>query len=322
MNKWIKPTAWVNSEQADEVAEFYSAGHSVRETAEMFGVTTAQVNNLVKKRQITNGRDPRKVANDKRTAEAEQRLVELLKTKGFDYIGGYIKKDCKVNIRCQRCGAVFERATDTIKHGNIICKECQKVETRKRQEQREQERRLNAEQRQKEQEKAREQKERQIQLERGQKLDEVYVCKVCGKGYTPRQYMESAGLTLFSNVGYCSHECKRKAENRLRKTYKRSKDTHRHRARKYGCEYDPTVTLERLIERDGLRCAICGEMCDPNDTRWSKFSGPLSPSMDHIIPMAKGGGHTWDNVQVAHIICNSYKGDSVTWKSSNLILTR
>lgn len=54
---------------------------------------------------------------------------------------------------------------------------------------------------------------------------------------------------------------------------------------------------------------ICGQMCDWNDHSWSKYSGPLYPSIDHIVPMSKGGGHVWENVQVAHIICNSEKGD-------------
>lgn len=91
--------------------------------------------------------------------------------------------------------------------------------------------------------------------------------------------------------------------------YKKIKNHHKARAVKYGCEYDPSVDLDKLIERDGLRCAICGELCDPNDHSWSEWMGPLSPSIDHIIPMSKGGGHIWSNVQVAHMICNILKSN-------------
>ena len=79
---------------------------------------------------------------------------------------------------------------------------------------------------------------------------------------------------------------------------------------KYGDEYtkyfDPSVTLKNLYERDGGICQICGEPCDWQDKSWGT-NGPMYPSLDHIIPRANGGTHTWDNVQLAHCICNSYK---------------
>lgn len=152
------------------------------------------------------------------------------------------------------------------------------------------------------------------QQEREQKLDMTYTCKECGKEYTPRQYVIDAGLKTYSNPGYCSAACKRKGLNRIiHRSHKKHKvgENHRARARKYGCAYDSSVTILKLIKRDGLRCALCGEMCDPDDHSWSEYIGPRSPSIDHIIPMAKGGGHTWDNVQIAHVICNSYKRDTL-----------
>ena len=93
------------------------------------------------------------------------------------------------------------------------------------------------------------------------------------------------------------------------KSYKYfKKNSHRGRAIKFGCEYDPSVNLKRLIKRDGLRCALCGGMCDINDNKWKNGIGPLYPTIDHIIPMAKKGGHVWSNVQIAHAICNYRKG--------------
>jgi 5-methylcytosine-specific restriction endonuclease McrA len=153
------------------------------------------------------------------------------------------------------------------------------------------------------------------QIEREKKLDKVFVCKECGREYTPRKYVLDAGLKTYSNPGYCSAECKRRCTSRsIHRSHKEHKigENHRARARKYGCAYDSSVTLPKLIKRDGLRCAICGEMCDPNDRSWNKYMGAMSPTIDHIIPMAKGGGHTWDNVQVAHAICNSYKCDNLS----------
>ena len=88
----------------------------------------------------------------------------------------------------------------------------------------------------------------------------------------------------------------------------RDRRTHRSRAQRFGCEYDPTVNLKKLIERDGLKCAICGGLCNMNDRRWGNGIGPLYPTLDHIVPLSKKGGHIWENVQIAHAICNVKKG--------------
>ena len=49
----------------------------------------------------------------------------------------------------------------------------------------------------------------------------------------------------------------------------------------------------------------------PVQLPWNKYCGPLYPSIDHIIAMVNGGGHIWSNVQLAHMMCNSEKGDSI-----------
>lgn len=56
-------------------------------------------------------------------------------------------------------------------------------------------------------------------------------------------------------------------------------------------------------------CGICG---NPVDFRL-KFPHPLSPCIDHIIPVAKGG-HPSDlsNLQLAHMCCNREKSDKLT----------
>ena len=55
-------------------------------------------------------------------------------------------------------------------------------------------------------------------------------------------------------------------------------------------------------------CGICGK---PVDFRL-KFPHPLSPCIDHIIPVAKGG-HPSDlgNMQLAHMTCNRLKSDKL-----------
>lgn len=60
-----------------------------------------------------------------------------------------------------------------------------------------------------------------------------------------------------------------------------------------------------IFERDEWQCGICQ---DPVE-RDAKVPHLLAPTIDHIIPIARGGGHTRDNVQCAHFSCNSRKRD-------------
>ena len=55
-------------------------------------------------------------------------------------------------------------------------------------------------------------------------------------------------------------------------------------------------------------CGICGKPVDFS----FKFPHPLSPCIDHIIPVAKGGHPSdIDNLQLAHSTCNRQKSDKL-----------
>lgn len=56
-------------------------------------------------------------------------------------------------------------------------------------------------------------------------------------------------------------------------------------------------------------CGICGKPVDKS----FRFPHPLSPTIDHIIPVNKGG-HPSDigNLQLAHLCCNRFKSDKLT----------
>ena len=60
-------------------------------------------------------------------------------------------------------------------------------------------------------------------------------------------------------------------------------------------------------------CGICGQ---PVDKQKYKSPHPLSPEVDHIIPLKKGG-HPSDisNLQLAHRWCNRYKSDRMQSES-------
>ena len=305
------------SDFADEVLAYYTDKHTMKETCEKFGITKNKLSEWVKARGVTNGRTLHAINSEngkigaavrakQMKAEAERRLVYKLNDLGFDYLGGYDGKKSHVITQCQKCGEVVDRAVAGILTNGAICRNCRRIEADKLA-------------RKKAEDKRRQEFERrEKQKQKENRFDEVFVCKECKKNYTPRDYMKSKGLRLFSNPGFCCADCqkrytRRKTRNKQKTNGTYKKDTHRARCRRYGCPYDPSVTLNKLIEKEGLFCAICGLICIPEDQGWTKYIGPMSPTMDHIIPLAqKGGpGHVWGNVQIAHAMCNSCKSDKV-----------
>lgn len=86
--------------------------------------------------------------------------------------------------------------------------------------------------------------------------------------------------------------------------------TYRQRAMHFGVEYEPGITLSKVLARHGPECRLCGEPV--HDTAPWGTHNPRGPSIDHIVPLSKGGGHVWGNVQVAHHGCNTRKGRGVS----------
>lgn len=96
------------------------------------------------------------------------------------------------------------------------------------------------------------------------------------------------------NRRYCSERCLKQVENAKhdKRLWRNGKPDH-------------SITLTKLYMRDGGICQICGRKIDFDCDSNSDFY----PSIDHIRPLAKGGLHRWDNVQLACRICNSLKAD-------------
>lgn len=64
----------------------------------------------------------------------------------------------------------------------------------------------------------------------------------------------------------------------------------------------------KIILKTQNTCGICGK---PVDVR-IKAPDPLSPVVDHIIPINKGGHpSSMDNLQLAHWTCNRQKSDKL-----------
>jgi 5-methylcytosine-specific restriction endonuclease McrA len=91
--------------------------------------------------------------------------------------------------------------------------------------------------------------------------------------------------------------------NRDKWRKRRCKGEQARRARKKGAFVEP-VDHTVIYERDGWTCHICGEPVD----RQLAYPDPMSVSLDHVIPLAKGGEHSYVNCATSHLRCNSRKG--------------
>lgn len=69
-----------------------------------------------------------------------------------------------------------------------------------------------------------------------------------------------------------------------------------------------SVNPFKVFERDGWRCQLC-KVKTPRTKRGTYADD--APELDHIVPLAKGGAHTYANTQCACRRCNGLKADRV-----------
>lgn len=75
------------------------------------------------------------------------------------------------------------------------------------------------------------------------------------------------------------------------------------RAKAYGVPFEQFDKLDIYV-RDGWTCGICAEPVNPELI----YPDPMSASLDHVIPLSRGGGHLPSNTQCSHLLCNVRKG--------------
>lgn len=63
----------------------------------------------------------------------------------------------------------------------------------------------------------------------------------------------------------------------------------------------------KVFERDRWRCHICQKKTK-RELRGS--ASKLAPELDHVLPIARGGSHTWGNVACSCRGCNRSKGST------------
>jgi 5-methylcytosine-specific restriction endonuclease McrA len=58
------------------------------------------------------------------------------------------------------------------------------------------------------------------------------------------------------------------------------------------------LSRKNILRRDGHRCQYCG-----------RSDVPLT--VDHVLPLSKSGGDSWENLVTACVSCNNRKGDRI-----------
>jgi len=100
---------------------------------------------------------------------------------------------------------------------------------------------------------------------------------------------------------YCSLECSKRYCTRL------VRHTRRERCVVPNGTNRGAVSLKKQHKKHNGRCQICG--CA---TKMLKEYAPHQATVDHIVPLSKGGLHVEDNLQLSCMACNSYKCDALT----------
>ena len=77
--------------------------------------------------------------------------------------------------------------------------------------------------------------------------------------------------------------------------------------KRQGAKTQELIVHEVIAKRDNYVCHLCGELVDMSLPRRSHYGATL----DHVIPIAKGGLDSEDNVKLAHWICNVRKSDKL-----------
>jgi hypothetical protein len=124
--------------------------------------------------------------------------------------------------------------------------------------------------------------------------------------YNKEYRLSHLTILVKKNKSYCiSNKNKINASRRAR--YSEYPDNARasnrkHKSLKNGVGHSP-CTDSYIFERDGWICGICGRKIN-KQLKWPK---PYSKSIDHIVPLCKGGIDAPINLQAAHLRCNTSK---------------
>lgn len=295
---WRGDVFYVSDSEKETIINLRESGLSYKEIADKLDISVSRVDRICKKYKIRISDEARKrirvKAHDSlKLSNEEVALRVSTNTHGrWTYIEGYKNCDSSIVIECSKCHKRSVIVAQSIFRESCcpLCKYCVSVEKS------EQERIQKYE--------ARKQKlYNSLQKELIKELDEIdSMVKVCNK----------CGAYIYGKRIQQCLECKAESELKNKRAHYHRAEVKR-RLRIKTAMVDKDINLISLYDRDKGICHLCGAKCDLDDKEEIDgviICGNSYPSIDHVIPLAKGGLHSWDNVKLAHRLCNSIKADN------------
>lgn len=291
----------IPDEVVNEIVNRAKLGESYYAIAKDIGMNPASVSTVAIKNGIRRGKGGGCVARNnaaRSSKSAPKRMARVRDAIGESFeVVRETRKDWFL-LRCRECGHEFERFVDL--HCKTECPECHRREVERRETERKtasMRRALVRAFRSVLRVKEHEEREREF-------LDTVHVCKECGREFTLRELREDNPWNFTSKPTFCCTSC--------RNRWHRREGRHRRRERGEQKGYGD-VSLLALEERDNHTCYLCGTKTDRSDYRVDEsgnfIAGPSYPSIDHVVPLSKGGTHDMSNVRLACCRCNAIKGN-------------
>jgi 5-methylcytosine-specific restriction endonuclease McrA len=144
-------------------------------------------------------------------------------------------------------------------------------------------------------------------------------CRLCYNAYTMANYYRRTGKSPrvvrgpaphvpapLVSCGSCGAPFKRSNQSMTcsscASSRRNSSEQRRRERMKCG---DRDIHWLALGERDGWRCHICAKKVPRVGGDAARMDGA---TVDHLVPIADGGKHAWDNVALAHRSCNLSRG--------------
>ena len=127
----------------------------------------------------------------------------------------------------------------------------------------------------------------------------TYNCIVCNAEVTrPR---------VFGYGKYCTFTCRREDIGEAAELLPNGLPKPINAKRQYYTKDGDLIDKYDVFEFYDWICIVCDERID-KELCWPD---QYSATLDHVVPLSRGGTHTWDNVAPAHLLCNHTKNDGV-----------